>query len=391
MRPRHVDSEWTLEALERLVATDSVNPFFPYASGEPGRGEREIARLGREMLEGMGMETTVLETTPGRPSVVGVLRGSGGGRSLMLNGHIDTVGPGRMESPFEPRTESGRMYGRGTYDMKGGVAACLGAAHAIATGSGRLEGDLVVALVADEEDRSLGTQEVLEHYRADGAIVAEPTDMGLCLAHKGFLWLEVTTHGVAYHGSDYSRGVDANLGMVSALGPVAELQGQLLKGRAHPLLGPMSLHLGVLEGGDGPSIYAERCRGQIELRTIPGPARDEVLVAISAIIERARERRPDRQIDLEHKLERPAFEAMPQSDVALTLGAASAEATGAEPSIVGVPFWTDAAFLRAAGIDTVVFGPTGAGPHADEEWVELDSVVACSDAFAQTALSYCRS
>ena len=389
MTTAEIDQAFTLEVLRQLVAIDSVNPAFPAADGTPGRGESAIGAYARELLDGLGLEMHVYEATAGRPSVVGVLRGTGGGRSLMLNGHLDTVGPGAMAAPFEPRVEGGRLYGRGAYDMKGAVAACIGAVQAIARGGGRLAGDLVLALVADEENESLGTQEVLRHHATDGAIVAEPTEMGLCLAHKGFVWLAVTTHGVAYHGSDYRRGVDANLRMVRALGPLADLQELLLTGEAHPLVGPQSLHLGRLDGGDGPSIYAARCRGQIELRTIPGGASRRALDEIAAIVEAARKRMPAEAIELEELLTRPPFEAAADSAVAACVEAAAAAELGAAPQVVGVPFWTDAALVRERGTDTVVFGPSGAGAHADREWVDLASVYACAAIYASVAAGFC--
>lgn len=385
-----IDREFTTEVCRELVAIDSVNPAFPAdTKGRPGRGEAAIAVYAADLLRGLGLETHVHEATSGRPSVVGILRGTGGGRSLMLNGHVDTVGPGAMAKPFEPRIEGGRLYGRGAYDMKGPVAACIGAVDALAKAEVRAAGDVVLALVADEENESLGTQEVLRHHVTDGAIVAEPTDMQLCLAHKGFVWLAVTTHGVAYHGSDYRRGVDANLRLVRALAPLADLQERLLEGESHPLLGPASLHLGVLSGGTAPSIYASRSRAKIEVRTLPGGASTRVLGAIEGVIEAARKKLPANAIEFEELLARPPFEAQSESELASLLGAEATEVQGAAPEIVGVPFWTDAAFVRECGVDTVLFGPSGAGAHADEEWVDLESVCDSAAIFARLALAYC--
>ena len=389
MEPASVDRELIFEVLDALVSIDSVNPAFPGADGGPGRGEGTIAAYARKLLEGLGLETHLYEATPGRPSVVGVLRGNGGGRSLMLNGHLDTVGPGAMSSPFVPRVENGRLYGRGAYDMKGAVAACIGVVQALSSAEERPAGDVVLALVADEEHRSLGIQEVLRHHATDGAIVAEPTEMALSLAHKGFVWLSVTTRGVACHGSDHRRGVDANLRMVRVLAPLVDLQEQLPQGDTHPLLGPMSLHLGRLEGGDGPSIYAARCRGEIELRTIPGEASRRALDAIGTIVDRARARMTDPSIELDEDLVRPPFEAMPGSRLASEVETAGIDVLGSAPDVVGVPFWTDAAFVREQGIDTVLFGPAGAGAHADEEWVDLESVYDCAAVLARVAHGYC--
>lgn len=384
-----IDRAFTQRALEELVGIDSVNPAFRGADGRPGRGEREIARYAEEILARLGLETRVYEATPGRPSVVGRIAGTGGGRSLMLNGHLDTVGPGGMADPFRPRREGGRLHGRGAYDMKGSLAACLGAVEALARAGRGLRGDVVVALVADEENESLGTREVLRHHTTDGAIVAEPTEQRLCLAHKGFVWVAVTTHGLACHGSDYLRGVDANLRMVRALAPLADLQDELAASEAHPLVGPESLHLARLEGGEGPSIYADRCRAQIELRTIPGSGGARPLDRIRSLAEAARARMREHPVEVEEVLTRPPFEAIPASPLAAAVQAAAAAVRGCEPPVVGVPFWTDAAFVREQGADTVVYGPAGAGAHADEEWVELESVFDCAEVFLRVALGYC--
>ena len=139
-----VDRDWILKVLRELVSCDSVNPAFTGANGEPGRGEAAIAKLAAGLLREIGLEVTIDEVAPGRPNVVGRLAGTGGGRSLLLNGHLDTVGPGAMERPFDPRIEDSRMYGRGSYDMKGGLAACLGAVAAIAKAGSPLEGDLLI-------------------------------------------------------------------------------------------------------------------------------------------------------------------------------------------------------------------------------------------------------
>ena len=180
--------------LEQLIVISSVNPSLVMG----GAGETNIAKFVQNWLESNGFTTHWLEDTAGRPSVVGVAKGTGGGRSLMLNGHLDTVTIAGYEgNALEPRVENGRMYGRGSYDMKSGVAAMLiAAARAKKLG---LRGDVIVACVSDEEDSSIGTEEVLCHFSADAGIVTEPTELEIVTAHKGFVWASITTHGVAAH------------------------------------------------------------------------------------------------------------------------------------------------------------------------------------------------
>jgi acetylornithine deacetylase len=197
------------DLLAQLVAIDSRNPLLDAR----GPGEAAIAAAAAEYLRAAGLDVTLVEAVPGRPSVIARLRGVGGGPALLLNAHLDTVGFGSMAAPLAPRIEDGRMYGRGTYDMKGGLAAALAAAAQLARGQ-PLRGDLIITAVADEEHASIGTEAAIVHLRdtgvrVDAGIVTEPTDLQLCVAHKGFAWASVITHGRAAHGSRRADGIDA--------------------------------------------------------------------------------------------------------------------------------------------------------------------------------------
>ena len=248
----HIDRGYTLETLARLVQINSINPSL--AAGAPG--EREIAGFIAGSLRACGLTAETMEPAPGRSSVVGRLAGTGGGRSLMLNGHCDTVDVRGMDEPFSGALRDGRLYGRGSYDMKGSLAACMAAAKALKDAGIRLRGDLVVAAVADEEYGSLGTSDMLLRLKVDGAIVTEPTALEVCLAHKGYLWIEVAIAGRAAHGSRFELGIDANMKMGSFLAELSRLERDLRLRPPHPLVGPPSLHAALLSGGSGLSTYA---------------------------------------------------------------------------------------------------------------------------------------
>src|SRR6266480_934335 len=331
--------EGLTELICELVRIESVNPDL-IASGS---GETQIARFVASWLSEGGLSVEIVEPAPGRPSVVGVLHGTGGGRSLMLNAHMDTVGAGGMSDAFSPRVADGRVYGRGAYYMKGSLAAIMITAREAA--KLRLKGDLIITAVADEEVASLGTSAVLEKYRADAAIVTEPTELRLCLAHKGFVWLEVETTGVAAHGSRADLGVDANALMGPVLTHILDLENTLKAGRRHPLLGTGSIHASLIEGGQELSTYPSKCVLKIERRTIPGED-------VTHEIDGAR-----------ITLERAPSELAPQHP----LSRAVAEAAG-NPEQIGVAYWMDMALTNEAGIPTVAYGPTGKGEHADVEW-----------------------
>ncbi|MGH3103823.1 MAG: M20/M25/M40 family metallo-hydrolase, partial [Gaiellaceae bacterium] len=313
--------------------------------------------------------------------VVARARGSGGGRSLILNAHLDTVALGGMADALAPRVTGTRLYGRGAYDMKGSLAAImLTAAEAVQR---RLAGDLIVTAVADEEAESIGTAAIAGTIRADAAIVAEPTELRLAVAHKGFVWLEVETHGRAAHGSRYELGVDAIALMGHVLVGLSALDERLRAGSdPHPLLGGASLHASLIEGGQELSTYPERCLLKLERRTLPGETAEiveeqvaDLVAAVGGSLKRLLVREP-----LETSREEPIVELL-LSNAAAVLGE--------PPPVVGVPFWTDAALLSAAGIPTVVFGPGGAGAHADVEWVDLGDVARTAEVLLATATEFC--
>jgi len=366
-----------------LVAIESVNPDL---AGE-GSGEGAIARFVSSWLRGHGLEVEIVEPVPGRPSVVGVLHGSGGGRNLILNAHMDTVGAGGMTNPFQPYVESGRIYGRGAYDMKGSLAAMMVAAKE-ARNLG-LSGDLIVTAVADEEVASLGTQAVLGRVAADAAIVTEPTELRLCIAHKGFVWLEIETRGVAAHGSRPDIGIDAVARMGRILTGVADLDRRLRRRRGHPLLGTGSIHASQIEGGRELSTYPARCVVKLERRTLPGEDGATALRELEGVIERALQADSQLAASARVLIERAPSEVTSDSELTVIVAGAAREALDLPSNPIGVAYWMDMALFNAAGIPAVAFGPSGAGAHADVEWVDLSSLEACAQTYLRAAAQIC--
>jgi acetylornithine deacetylase len=366
------------ELVAELVSIDSVNPDLVPG----GAGEAQVAAYVAAWMREAGLEVEIDEAAPGRPSVVGIARGSGGGRSLMLNGHIDTVGTDGMERPFEPVVRDGRLYARGGYDMKAGVAACMLAARRLV--SEELAGDVIVTAVADEEYASIGTQSVLKRWRADAAIVTEPTSLRVCVAHKGFVWAEVETAGRAAHGSRPDEGIDAITLMAPALGRLAELQAELDGREGHELVGPGSVHASLIEGGQELSSYPARCVLSLERRTEPGETAEEFARECEALVEGVD------GAEVRVGLVRPPFSVDPGADVVRAVTAAAEAVTGRAAQVYGETYWMDAALLQAAGIPTVVFGPAGEGAHSVDEWVDLASVEACAEGLVAAARELCR-
>jgi len=370
--------------LRDLVSIDSVNPSI--SSG--ARGEAAVARRIAGELESIGLRVEIADAAPGRPNVVGVLDGRARGRSLMFCGHTDTVGVSGMRQPFTPEIRDGRLYGRGAQDMKGGVAAMIGAVRRIVESGGLAQGRVIVAAVVDEEHASIGAEALVTKWRADAGVVTEPTGLDVAVAHKGFQWIALETHGRAAHGSRPRDGRDAILRMGRVLSRLELLDRRLQQGPSHPLLGSASLHASLIEGGHELSSYPARAALQYERRTLPGEPSDIARVEAEAFLAELRREDPEFEAEARLVFGRDAYEIDPDSQLPALLTDA-ARAAGCAASIAGMTFWTDAAILGAAGIPSVLFGPGGAGLHSIEEYVIVDDVCRCRDALANLARSWC--
>ncbi|MEO7273095.1 MAG: ArgE/DapE family deacylase [Vicinamibacterales bacterium] len=369
--------------LLRLVRVNSVNPsLVPGAAGEQAAAEVVAAHM-----RAMGLEVHVQEVAPGRPNVIGVLDSGVAGRSLMFCGHIDTVGVEGMTAPFEPRIEDGKVYGRGSQDMKGGVAAMIDAARVVAA-SGFSAGRLIIAVVVDEEYASIGADALVREWRADAAVVTEPTDLQIGVAHKGFAWLEVETRGHAAHGSRPADGKDAIIAMGRVLAQLGELDRQLQARPPHPRLGAASLHASIIRGGRELSSYPDECRLDLERRTIPGEHEHAPSQELATILAALREEQSTFEGSFRVSFARPPY-AIEDDHPATRALESAARAHGVVARRAGLSFWTDAAVLGEAGIPSLLFGPGGAGLHSTEEYVVVQDVLTCRDVLATMASTWC--
>jgi len=380
-----IDKNFLACTVSELVQIDSRNPSLtPEGPGEAGCG----ARLA-EILSGLGLEVRVQELGLGRVNVIGVLKGKGGGRSLILNGHLDTVGVEGMQEPFSGRSADGRIYGRGSQDMKGSLAAMAAAVKALKDAKISLAGDLIYTAVADEENLSIGTEALLKAYTADAAIVTEPTELRLVRAHRGFIWYTLETLGRAAHGSRYTEGIDANMRMGRFLAALDELEQELRRRTPHPLVGVPSLHAPVIAGGTAISTYSSHCTLKIERRTAPGETVEQATSELRTIIDRLAAQDPTFKADLKVTATRPPFEIDEEADI-VNAAARAIEDRLQRPAVHGgASFWSDAALFAASGVDTILLGPKGAGLHACEEYVDLASLVDLAHILADIALDFC--
>jgi acetylornithine deacetylase len=369
--------------LSRLVEIDSVNPDLVPG----GAGEGEIARFVAGWLERAGLQVEFQPTVNDRPNVIAIVKGTGSGRSLLLNAHTDTVGYAGMDRPLEAVIEGNRLYGRGANDMKGSLAAMMLAGAALAQQPPA--GDVILTAVVDEEYASIGTQAVVDRYRADAAIVTEETNLDVCIAHKGFAWIAIETRGVAAHGSRPHLGIDAIAKMGPIISGIAELDQRLRRNSGHPLLGPGSIHSSLISGGSELSTYPDRCLLQVERRTIPGETAEQVGAEIGAILEQVKDADPDFVGSSIVTLVREPFEVAESEPIVKLVREQAHKATGREPMFVGWAGWMDSALLSAAGIPTVVYGPGGEGSHATVEWANLDHLEILRNVLIATAREFC--
>ncbi|MCU1382079.1 MAG: argE 1, partial [Acidobacteria bacterium] len=373
-----------IRLLRELVAVNSVNPTL--VRGAPG--EREIADvIAAEMRRG-GLDVSIETVTHGRPNVVGVLEGRAAGRTLMFCGHTDTVGVTGMVDPFTPVERDGRLYGRGAQDMKGGVAAMISAATAVAQRGGLEAGRLVVAAVVDEEHSSIGADALVKSWRADAAVVTEPTDLQIAVGHKGFAWVEIAVHGKAAHGSRPADGQDAILRLGRVLARLEALDRALQARPPHPLVGTGSLHASIIEGGHELSSYPDRATLQMERRTLPTEDESAAIHEVRQILDELVSEDATFRGTATAMFSRPAYEIAPDSDLPELLAASFTQA-GGEPKVSGASFWTDAAVLGHAGIPSVLFGPGGAGLHSTEEYVIVADVLTCRDTLVELVRRFC--
>lgn len=374
----------TIDLLRDLIAIDSVNPsLVPGAAGE-----NQIASAIATKLHSGGMDVQIQQVVPGRSNVVGVLEGRQKGRSLMLCGHMDTVGVLGMEAPFDPIERDGRIYGRGSQDMKGGLASMMGAALHLSKNVGFPAGRLILAAVIDEEYASVGAEALVTAWKADGAVVGEPTDMKIAVGHKGFEWVEVTTRGVAAHGSRPADGRDAILRMGRVLSRLEKLDRELQAKPPHPVHGTGSLHASLIAGGRELSTYPDECTLDVERRTIDGESSRCALDEVEGILNDLRHEDPEFKASARFLFSRPPYLTPASHDLPGLIESVLA-GKGKPATRGGMSFWTDAAILGEAGIPSVVFGPGGAGLHSISEYVIAEDVITCRDALIDLAKDFC--
>ena len=379
----HSDNEVrsrVVELTKALIRIPSENP--------PG-DQKPIADFIENEIKRIGLQVERYDYEHNKPNVLGRLVGRDKRPILMLNGHVDTVPAGDAKrwstNPFDPVEKDGRLYGRGASDMKGGIAAMICAAEEIVDAGLDLRGTLLLACVVDEEVTGFGTRDILEKgCMSDFAIVAEPTDLKVQIAHKGALGLEILTKGRPYHASEPRKGMNAVYKMSRVCLALAEYQGELEK-ITHPLVGAASISVGRIEGGTARNVVPESCRIEAERRILPGEKKENVLSSLESVFRRLEDE--DNELELEYHvlLECEPSQTSPDSLIVKKSLEAVSNVIG-EPAVPsGTKGTTDMRFLvNQAGIPTVNLGP-GNCPHVIDEYVETQQLLDSTKAYCLVA------
>lgn len=372
-----------VELTRQLIRIDSVNPdLVPGAAGEA-----EIAEWCAVWLSARGFDVQRLGSTA-RPTIIGIARGTGGGRSLMLNGHLDTVGvAGYAGDPFDAELRDGNVYGRGAFDMKAGVAAVMVAAAR--TASAQLAGDVIVALVADEEFASIGTEQSLAAISADAAIVTEPSELNLVLAHRGFAWFEIELTGEAAHGSMPHQGVDAIAHAGLVMRALDDVRGRFESALPHPLLGYSAVRVSMIAGGTDAATVADSCTLTIERRTLPGETSESVEAELRDVLNELAATKEGFRFELRGLVSRGPFEADAHGPIVRAVAESAERVLGRPATSRGEPFWTDAGLILDAGIPCLLIGVDGGGAHADTEWATVESIDQLTDILEGAIHAFC--
>jgi len=379
------------DLLAQLVAINSVNPAL--VAGAPG--ERAITDFVSAWLAGRGVTVTEVpsdQPEADRPSLLCRVPGTGGGRSLVLYAHTDTVGVAGMASPFTTTIRHGALHGRGAWDMKGSLAAILRVAAGVAARP--CAGDVWLMIVADEESDSRGTEAALGELarrsaHPDGCVVAEPSGLRLMVGQRGFATGTLFTRGRAAHTARRDEGIDAIAMMARVIVALEDLDAKMNAEAGHPLLGHSAVVASLVRGGSELFTYPAECQAEFVRRTLPGQSQASLTAEFQRLFAALKARDPRFEAALAWQLWREPMLSAEDAPIARAVAQAARDELGLAPEVCAAPWWTDAALIQAAGIPAVIFGPPGGGIHAADEWVDLEGLARFEQVLLNVTRSFC--
>ena len=373
--------------LADLVRIESVTPWLI----PDGSGERAVADAMAKWLSDLPVEVTFDEIQPGRVNMIARLRGTGGGPVLGINAHADTVGYANWaDRALSPTMEGDRMVGLGVADDKSGCAAGLLALRSLVESGVRLQGDVLLACVADEEGVSIGSEDLVKRHTMDACIVIEPDALPKAVVeHQGFGWIDVIVHGVAAHGSAPEKGVDAIVHMAEVVRRLDRLDREVFSTTAESRNGKTVFHTGTLEAGTDYATYPSRAVLGIEIGTQPGEHLSDRVREIEEIFAELSGTLRGFSAEVDVKLDRDPFVAEGHEPLLAALDAAAVEVIDRPFEPCGLNAWADAALMQAAGIPTVLIGPAGGNFHAPDEWASIPELTQLARIVEGAARRFC--
>lgn len=388
-----ISEEEIISVIKKLVKLPSYTGIKNQESG--------VAEYIYNFFKAEGIEAKIIPVVDGRSNVIAVLKGKGGGKTLLLTGHTDTVPPYDMpDDPFEVKTSCGRMYGRGVVDMKGPLGCMMIAMAAVKRAGIELAGDVIFAGVIDEEDKSEGTRALLKSgISADGVIVGEPTDMDICIGHRGLEWFEFTFKGKTVHGGRQKEGINA---ISKAMKFIDRLESSLIpeiESRTHPVSGNSSMNYGFIKGGTQPSTVAGECILQIDRRWVPGEKYQDIIDEYQRVLDELHEE--DKQFNASFKVMdisameegyiHEAMETDPEEPIVKVSEGAIYDITGKDANIRSFTAWSDGGLISTYGrMPTIVLGPGDLeSAHSAGEYLEIAQVLPAVLIYAMIAVEFC--
>jgi acetylornithine deacetylase/succinyl-diaminopimelate desuccinylase-like protein len=373
--------------LADLVRVESVTPWLIPS----GSGERAVAEAIAAWVADLPVETAIEEVEPGRVNLIVTLKGSGGGPTLGINAHADTVGYANWtDRALEPVIEGDRMIGLGVADDKSGCAAALLALRSLVESGVQLRGDLLIACVADEEGVSIGSEDLVKRHTMDACIVIEPDALpnGI-VEHQGFGWIDVIVHGRAAHGSAPEKGIDAIVHMAEVVSRLERLDREVYSTTAGSRNGKTVFHTGTLHAGTDYATYPSRAVLCIEIGTQPGEHLSDRVADIESVFRDVKQARPDFRGEVDVKLDREPFRAEGHEELLAALDTAATDVIARPFEQQGLNAWTDAALMQAAGIPTVLIGSAGGNFHAPDEWASISELAQLSNIVEGAVRRFC--
>jgi acetylornithine deacetylase/succinyl-diaminopimelate desuccinylase len=394
-----------LASLNSVISEKEVIDFIGELVKRPSYNgvknqETEVAKCIHDLFVKEGIESEIVHIEDGRSNIIAKLKGEKNGKTLLLTGHMDTVPPYDMIEPFNLKSDGENLMGRGVVDMKGQLACMIYSMIAIKRSKVILSGDVIFAGVIDEEEKSLGTIDLIEKgIKADAAIVGEPTNLNICVAHRGLEWFELYFKGKTVHGGAQKDGINAILKASNFIQRVEKNLLQEIEKEAHNIIGTSSMNYGVISGGTQPSTVAGECILKIDRRWVPGIKYEDVVQEFQDIIDELS--KEDNKFDCTLKVmdasvmkEGYVHEPMEidiNHPIVNIVQATTQEVLGKIPALTYFPAWSDGGLLSSyANIPTIVFAPGNLKTaHSADEQLEIKQILPSTLIYALTAIEFC--